>query len=1460
MDIPDSHVGEWIVGGGKVRPPRSVVRQLHQMGYQVKPTGERAYKIHLGEKTVRMSPRLEPVERVRFQPFQAADEVMHRLRNLKGIQHSEGLAALESIVETLSGVEGGPRLRVLGAERGRPVVQLAVGGEVVNLPFQVAQGEAVQGASTLAVRGVHLRPGVDPISYSQALSRTIGCIGDEAAQPGFLGRAVRWVNRQLSEPATYGGRRLTSVMETRGQQVIANPGSELHDLNRQVRQRIVGMHKNAALDPAATEAAWHKVNQQLDELHQRVYDEGYGIQGLKFETSKSVLVMSRQGALIPAQNWMDIARGQQQLLQREVLPDRLLRAAFGDRRINPWLVVPGEAHRYAMPANLMVIGGEAGEALIGDSAYIAGNEGMNRVMGAAMPGRSVKVHLPLQTVEGGGQEIVGAKLAPWLRKILYGKVGDERLVDVLARDATYRFETPKDLPAFNRERILVGRSGRTVGPSGELTYGRTIETIERGHRLAGVSLVPGEGSAQLTLDFLAPAGQLETGRGGILLPGGVRASQRSSVYGIEGVDLIARSADVFKNPASLSNVYGAHWLALAEANGLDPRLVAKEMGLNPVAYRGGVSFEAAGEWRVTPEMEEKVARIFRVHGKETVAQQLRGIPVSDLGPAYGDLLAQARAKGLSLESVLSDSLVFLGVPISVRSKVGMGLKNRSGVRLRIDQFMQTIRQATMGGAGDISAHAQRIMDFMMSRNPRLMAESANLFGPLFGKGPGAGALSLADLGKMLPPNLQQGGSARMLEGSLFSPGFKGAWIDVGSIGQIWPGTKRELGKGTRKAISTTGFWLGSAEMMGVRADEMGAFHMNPVMRQALKVTKMARELAASGGKPGEAFWAEANRYQHLMRKQLAGKKGTLSLQARPLGGQTSRLHMLSTAADDALSIAMSEQKIRQMYGRDAEAVLAGIREKGYFMVSAGAWPQKGPMAYQPGVKLELLTEQEIANELARHGKTSLKSTDVVRAGQAFMWGSARDQDLDTFFSIVDRSPEGQAIQERIYARNSAVFREYRKLVTESSKAKSTAEGMADAMAEGLGESRAGKDFIEAQIAGSRKFYQTKYGTPIPEVFYRARAEIANWASAAREGVNVDVFGHDPMWFLRQIQGEGLAKGPAALTRLESAAMDAFQDMYSQGFLTKQGTASFRVMREIVALQSGPGKEGLRPLREAMTEAVATVKDTYFRLPMLEKLGITSRSEAEAFIVEHAASGIAKVEPYMKGTNMALLSAFTQGMDREKRAEVWELIHGRMRGEGNVNVPLEEAIAGVVGKNHPLASAAGVEAVNTAIQNEVKDLPGPASMKRPWNGLFAAGKDLLGKTWRGETVLGETGGKIALVLGGLLAAKGVYDAFAPADEISPSDRPMPPPSSVPIGSMAPNWALPSRPIRLERPGQQAFSMGATIIEEGMNTATLMRSAVTRISDHPAYGYVEDRNIPMTDSELRYHLEQRERSAF
>jgi hypothetical protein len=351
-------------------------------------------------------------------------------------------------------------------------------------------------------------------------------------------------------------------------------------------------------------------------------------------------------------------------------------------------------------------------------------------------------------------------------------------------------------------------------------------------------------------------------------------------------------------------------------------------------------------------------------------------------------------------------------------------------------------------------------------------------------------------------------------------------------------------------------------------------------------------------------------------------------------------------------------------------------------------------------------------------------------------------------------------------------------------------------------------------------------------------------------------------------------------------MVAFNEMFSQRFLEKADEGSFRVMKELMKLKYG---DSAVQLEGAMNEALAGIKATKGRVPheVLGRLAagtesegiglvlrefagservraINSLDELAEYIARGAARGYAKIEPAMhSGMELGLLSDVMSGVSKDKTLDALRALGYKKSGAAtHANPQLAAEMLEAIGKAVDGAETQHqkiLDQVNAALNNAANDKPGPASRQ----GLLASAANTLKRVWGGKTFLGNFGGKAAIIGGGALLAKSIFDAAAPPDEIAPSNVPLPPDIQGPISAPPqPNWAIMQPPVPIERPDTQTFrARGVMEADEGLGFANAMHGLVQSLSnDHPAYGYIDDNNIPMSDVELEHYLDARSRSSF
>lgn len=1397
--------------------------------------------------------------------------------------------------------------------RHRMGVQAMVGGEVIDLPFEFQQG-MVSRRSKLYGAAAHRT--VDDITKSFSeyvgyrLARTIETSETPMTVAGDIKRELMALSQEgYFTPQTFLGTELTSRALKDARSVIFDPQHRLSRRLRGLKAKVVEMQKISGKN---LPEAQRMMEQEIYPEYKRLVadlPEGLTITGVKHEhlfNLKDDLYRNIMGSMVALRDepvlagikWARLDKGIHQAWQRETispgLPQRL-----GFKRSRPYLGGRGVIPNYEVPMNIGYLRGRWGTKVLGDAQILLGSEQALRLAGEFPEQRVLKLHVASRVTDVGTQEIE-RRTSPWFNALLERR--DVRRALNQGREWTAsEFPGGVYIPGVSRrvrrKGLYIGQStgfAAASGPSGRVTTGQDV-ILRKGFGISGIRRMETTQGVVYEIATARKKGTASLGIKGFLLPGLQRASAGGSVR-MKGVDILARIQEM-KTPFAQNTSLVNQWFDIAgdiALNDKDRRKIhAKLAGfleLTPETRQGGTMvYTGENDFRVSKEQAKRARRFLTklayTRGGEEARRKLRKQffgekraltmeEAMDIAyhSQYVDKKGRLSTQGKEFVrwATRHPSLrVFRSSPVSVRSATSAG---RKGMRLRLEHYWAMMARvgASPSADADYLAHARTIKKLIEESNPQLIQEAKNIYGPMFesfAKGPVGDVVGVGqeyrDLFKAPVPPAKRGG-VTLADVSATALGHKtGVFVSLPGEIQQWMGDPKDFGIATTPEwYGTNRLWIPSAEMVGVRQTRSGVVFGD---KTAAKHMRALDELLRQDKPDLQAIELEYNRLTMHVRGRMFSKKGRVTPSVRPGGigfgsAQSQLMHLpLDDTAENAMDIHMTYKKAKRLFGNSPEGkqLLKKLMRGQDVFVSGGVEPLMFEGHYVPAMRARLMKNKDMIRHIQSAGITA-NVNDAVRVGEGIVLIGERDFDLDTFYNWAVHSSDEQARLGRMWRRELAYYRFAREVATKyKSVPKDT--GLASAILPTEQDLKTMRGAVD-EAGQFVEFARVKFATPVPELFYRTRSELATMMTANLAGEL------DPsnVKKLRAMGLGDLVEGGSYLAHSQAASMRAVAAMTRQQFLGKDRTRSFEIMTQGLAVANRNPAE-IKKLNVAIREEMLRLLrgSEKFRLGMMGE-PIIARMIREGLTDEQIASQVARdateamqlIEPIVAERRTDPFHAAYRGVTRRKnkhqiaRAFVEELVEGSPDSERLMK------FAAIQGMPRSITAS---EASKAGLQNIIDAAKTEADIKGAVGRVTSATSQFVKKIWGSGWA-----GKAALVGGAAVGFLGLRSALTGPEAVAPTEAtPMPQLGLPEFPEMGDLYsAIGQTPIMGPNPGALPTPSGWSGKMHFEDNLSIEQEAIVGniLGESSGYGYNVYDNLPVSEHTMERYIRDKSRSDF
>ncbi len=1394
----------------------------------------------------------------------------------------------------------------------------AAGSEVWKMPFETTQGRVIRGGKTFSARSWVTAAGREMSFTDLLLSRVETQIRSgqrNRIYGGMRDAVVEMMEQGVLNPESFQGYQLESRARIRANQVIFAPG---HDITRQVT-KLRGMKRPMQSKSASinVEPLLRQHDAMMQELYSDVGRGGtYSLDGIKEETlfgsdseKKLPVAMRTKAQIYPGIKALGKhEKGTHQIFQRHVIDDsNLRRIGWGADRRTPWIMSPTQGLNYEAPITVGYLRGKTANAILGDSSFILGSDRLYKLAGSYPDRRTLRLNVAAQM----GTNTLGqhGKVSPWIRDILASR----EVSTALESEGYYEFGKPIGLKRGRGKagRRLIGVSTATISPGavgtesfpgGRVVTGEAVE-LPRGHGIFGIRATPGRAGVEYEFIVGREKGKAPLSRMGFLLGGTKRISAHRAVK-MQGLDALVRWAEIGASKQTLQTNMTAHWFGLAQHMGathgqLDD--LANVMGLKKSKhFLTAPTYTATDDWAGFIHKKKSVHQWFvsnlddiktKKDSRNLYRTMIRGLPhVMDHNEAIGILRTAGKVDhqtgALTVEGKeLYHRLTTGGVrkvfdsPIAIRSGVGAGLKRRGGFRLRLDHLQAMTERLGVEPELDslYRAHAGAIDKIIRKRNPNLTKEARSFLEPMLGITDAKNAGRPISIGKyrslFRPMGDLRGGFAledlaRLgAEGrpTALHPGSRGFFVNLPGKINVYGGKPENLpmgGSTTRgDFFGTNRIWIPSHEMADVGRTPAGAYYRNDIMKAFEELDKTMRVKNA----PLRDIEVAYNKLHMVVRKGLYGKEGRLVPWFSPKTGMEGRLGFMGghgnpiAGKSQALDIMMTEGAFKKFYGRGSQRYIDASRKAGGgvtgLFVSGAVDPLQYGAHYMPAMRLRLMKADDMI-PLVRglESSTSDVIDRVILAGEAAVTIGERDHDLDTIRAWMIKNVGVNKRLEKIWEQE-VKFYEWGKRQAEVHLGDiARRQGDSDLAKVASVVPRRGKEII----TGAEKwaaFMKTKYSVPLPELFFRHRRSLIN--VALNDPGKLEALG------MGAIAGQGL-------TAQHKSAYNVAAQMVQQQFLGKDRSSRPAIGAMNAMLSAGAGSTSKKQVKAAVRRALeAAVESHKFRPAfvldtMRKALGshgtsVESVDDMMDWVSTRVAEAVDIIEKpiHDKGGYLDQFYGAFRGVSPFKSPEQMARVAGGAAAEGVFDPELARVLSGTERSYNAAIESINREVNGQRITSEMAERGGNAI-----DAISGAAKGYGAKALDGIKGLWKSGGwgKAAIIGGGALITKGMFDTFSGPDTINPTNGQGMPNTVLPMGD-GPNMALHGVPINL---GQVKSGGGYGFEMDQQNSpmfSDLQEALLGQLIDQPgAYGYTINQNLPTDEFAMEAYIADKMRSDF
>ncbi len=1200
--------------------------------------------------------------------------------------------------------------------------------------------------------------------------------------------------------------------------------------------------------------------------------------------------------------WANQEKGIHQVWQREQVTPGMARR-LGAKRSMPWLGATGVKRNYELPVSIGYMESEWGTRVMGDAQILLGSQKSVKFAGEFPEARVLDLHVASKVTPQGTIELE-RRSSRWFNELLGRKDVRTALNQGrawTAEDLPHGIYEPSSSKRVRRKGMYIGQNTGYVGRSSLTSAISTGEDVflEKGFGIKSIRRLETSQGVKYEMGIARRRGTASIGRLGFLLPGAQRASAGGSVR-LGGIDVLARIGEL-KTPFARDTTFVNHWFEIAsdiakseaDRKHIHGKLAGK-LGLIPEVRNGKVMVYTGNNYfQVTQESAAKAHQYLlqaaHTRGGDAGKRAMRSRFFGDrrhfthreatqvaewAGWSDGKGNLTKTGKQFVERFTKHEKLrVFRGSPFTARSGVSAGLPAQRGMRLRLEHYWSMM--ARIGGSAstdaDYLAHANAIKNLIESKNPGLMQEAKNIYGPMFegfAKGPTGQVVGLGKYKELfntpVPSSLR--GGVQLADIATSAMGHKtGAWVELPGEIMQWMGNPESIGALTEPEwYSTRRIWMPSQELLGAGVAPGGKVFGDKTAMAALR--RLDEQLRATNPDL-KTIELEYNRLTSRLRSKMWGKKGMLASGARPSGGgfgsMTSRLvHLpVDDAGLNALDIHMTEKRLRSVLldsgvgHRRAKRIIRSVAKGGDFFMSGGVEPMMFSGHYVPAMRVRLMKNKDMIRHIMQSG-VSANMDDAVRVGEAIVTIGERDFDLDVFYNWVNVSADSQKRLARMHSRDQAYFQFAHETAVQY---------------QGGGQGRVNfKSFPkESELAHLRnqaddvnkwvEFARTKFATPVPELFYRTRGELATMLTPAASG---DLLPENIDKLKRMGLGDLVGKTGTQLTHNQSSALHAVAAMTQQQFLGKGRERSFGVMvAGLSVAQGNPAKaKQLNVLiREHMLDILKTKREK-FRLPQfggqiindMMKAGMPDE-EIVAMVADEATAALQKIEPILSQQRVDPFYAAERGMNMSKsKSQITRMLYETsMEGESDSErmLKLRQLMGNPTSKE---VTTDGLRAINEQIKASA-DFKG--SSKAFMNSAGAVIRKVWGKGWAGKAaVIGVAGAGVL----GLRSAFGGPDAVAPTDAVTQPQMGMP--EFPHMGDLY--AAIGQTPVMGPNPGALPKPQGIAGEIHFDGPVSIEQEAIVGnlLGESSGYGYNVYNNLPVSDHNMEQYIRDKARSDF
>lgn len=1360
-------------------------------------------------------------------------------------EFSPGVRGIDSVLRVLERKGGsastiGLRVTPLEAAKGGLSVQLQIADELIDLPFEFRRGAVSMSGGVWGARGL-LRADNTTATFSQAFADAIEQnVPVNSYNPSEVAKGIRraidTVGRENARDGSRTGLGMLRTIMVGGQpevsripffssQVAISPEHPIGQAFQELAelQRVLTMNAGGTTTLHAA-----RYRDKLEEVTRLMMKRGLTFHGIKASHVSSGLGIGALpesslhamglASIYPGLDYADKKKGVHQLAKRFLLgPD----ARWAGLQKVPLLSATGTKQAFEMPIRLGLIDDPLlRHHLFFDSASFVTSGRLFDLVARNTNPEFLSVSTPIQLSRASG----GVEVRELARSFSDDLLAQMPELQNLSHGETIKFDKLIQLKKGARKSGgksgLIGTSiGRTG--AGELARGDPIR-LPKGYGISSVTLqqVRGEARYKFGIEKIGPGTVL--GRG-LLVSGTSRTSIARGVS-VSGIDLLAATSDVMKDKLSTQTTVASQWLSHARRMGIHDE-VAEAMGLTPGKIGKYTTAFGGHGFNLDEQAYDRVKNIFekKLHqeglGKKHLDYRLEGILKGTKEKfTRTEAVALVDAAGLDLTSregrVLYERILskgyrkYEGAPIAIRSGVGLGLTNRRGMTLRLDDLMMTLQR--MGGDAETNKAVKGQYNDMLamlreSRSGQTLREVGGLYGGVFGDL--SSGVSVSNLNEYADkfaavPNLK--GGASTVAGSIVDPEFAGRRIKLPFEIDVLVGGETAWNRGQYDAVTTSEISLVSGDIHRFGTDPTGIYNSNEFSAAA---TKMDQALRSGDRAKIESAYRE---YTQVAKGMLWGKAGRMKPGVVPAASTFSRLEPLGGSIDDVLTVGMTESKLRAMAGKDMadEAVRRAKAGKLYMM--GATQPQHQFMHHTPAMKVRLLKQQELIQGL---GILKANTDDVLFASRDLMHIWRRDADLDTIFATLMMGKGQQKRAAVLHSSESAyhrfVFKQLDQSARKAVRDPALRTGNVIRSMLSASEDSAGQAFVDLVEGGQ--------AVSVPHTFFRTRRQIAILSSlthsvdagiAARARKQLESIGlrnpsilnlsakgataaevaeqamkasrlYDVMSGMVRQEGISAMKHEGSATSIMQDILDARNNVISESELEKRLSGFFN---KVIDSGSPPkfmramGIEKMAAFAEASDQTIGELMAQDLVKPILAvERSIAAQMGSDGGIWESAVTGRNK-EPSVSRVARFLGAMFDTDVQVDP-----DLIHQRPD-----LVPVSSASN----------AAEALAAENRAVIEEAASV----------GTLRTEAKALLSNMWRGHTRIGGWG-KAVIIGAGALAVKGLSDALAGSDD-GMAGSPLPPTPIVPESQpLPPQFALTQDYTRLQRP------MGRRILLRG-----------------------------------------------